>query len=191
VGVHCGIYKGSSNVSTISYLNSPPPPFSFISFYPHLRNSFSRYLFSIYIHVYTVFAPYSPSYTLSTPPPQNAILCFHEYTTASKGIKKKSNGRHQNSFVLSLFSLNQKIIKNYYIYKFKLSYAWLLSYVLYLFSFRFYVLINWKLLTITKMYSFSLLLTYIRTELYVSSCKFWFVQFLIIFYIFMIYYIFN
>jgi hypothetical protein len=25
VGVHCGIYKGSYNVSNISYLNSPPP----------------------------------------------------------------------------------------------------------------------------------------------------------------------
>jgi hypothetical protein len=30
VGVHCGIYKGSWNVSDISYLNSPPPPLSFI-----------------------------------------------------------------------------------------------------------------------------------------------------------------
>jgi hypothetical protein len=29
VGVHCGIYKSSYNTSNVSYLNSPPPPFSF------------------------------------------------------------------------------------------------------------------------------------------------------------------
>jgi apolipoprotein N-acyltransferase len=65
VGVHCGIYKSSDNISNISYLNSHPPSFSFIlplPFYlPHFWNSFKRYHFSIYIHVYTVFAPYSPS----------------------------------------------------------------------------------------------------------------------------------
>jgi hypothetical protein len=36
---------------------------------PHSRNSFNRYHFSTYIHGYTGFAPYSPSYTLSPPPP--------------------------------------------------------------------------------------------------------------------------
>jgi hypothetical protein len=36
---------------------------------PHSWNSFNRYHFSIYIHVYTVFAIYSPSHTLSLPPP--------------------------------------------------------------------------------------------------------------------------
>jgi hypothetical protein len=38
-------------------LNSPP-----ILFYPpssNLRNSFNRYLFSIYIHMYILFTPYS------------------------------------------------------------------------------------------------------------------------------------
>jgi hypothetical protein len=34
VRVHCGIYKILNNISNISYLNSPPPPFSFIL--PHL-----------------------------------------------------------------------------------------------------------------------------------------------------------
>jgi hypothetical protein len=29
-GVHCDIYKGSYNISNISYLNLPPPPFFFI-----------------------------------------------------------------------------------------------------------------------------------------------------------------
>jgi hypothetical protein len=31
VEVHCGIHKSSYNISNISYLNSPPPSFSFIS----------------------------------------------------------------------------------------------------------------------------------------------------------------
>jgi hypothetical protein len=37
VGVHCGIYKSSYNVSNLSYFNSPPPPFSFISLPPFLE----------------------------------------------------------------------------------------------------------------------------------------------------------
>jgi hypothetical protein len=57
-----GIYKSSYNVSNMSYLSLPPPLFSCISPPP---NSFSRYHFSIYTHVYTVFAPCSPSFTLS------------------------------------------------------------------------------------------------------------------------------
>jgi hypothetical protein len=39
----------------ISYFNSLPPSFSFISPYLHSNNSFNRYHFSIYIHVYTIF----------------------------------------------------------------------------------------------------------------------------------------
>jgi hypothetical protein len=34
---------------------------------PYAPNSWNS--FSIYIHVYTIFAPYSPSHTLSPPPP--------------------------------------------------------------------------------------------------------------------------
>jgi uncharacterized protein with PQ loop repeat len=49
----------------ISYLNSPLHTL----LYPHSIpvNSFNRYHFCIYIHVYTVFATYSPSYPLSWP----------------------------------------------------------------------------------------------------------------------------
>jgi hypothetical protein len=36
VEIHCGIYKSSYNISNISFLNSPPPPFSFISPHPIL-----------------------------------------------------------------------------------------------------------------------------------------------------------
>jgi hypothetical protein len=35
----------------------------------HSWNSFSRYSFYIYRHVYTVFVPYSPSHALSLTPP--------------------------------------------------------------------------------------------------------------------------
>jgi hypothetical protein len=65
VGVHCGIYKSSYNISNTSYLNSPPPHLPLPTFW----NSFSWYHFFIYIHVYTVFALYSPSHALSQPPP--------------------------------------------------------------------------------------------------------------------------
>jgi hypothetical protein len=34
----------------------------------HSLNSFNRFHFSIYLHVYTVFVPYSPSYTLDPLP---------------------------------------------------------------------------------------------------------------------------
>jgi hypothetical protein len=53
--VHCSIYKGSYNVSNILNLNSPTPV----------------YHFSIYIHVYTLFAHYSSSYLFlcHLPPP--------------------------------------------------------------------------------------------------------------------------
>jgi hypothetical protein len=72
LGVHCGIYKSSCNMSNISYLNSLLSSFSF-SFIPpcHIPayNSFNRSHFSSYIHVYTVFVPYSTSHTLSSHPP--------------------------------------------------------------------------------------------------------------------------
>jgi hypothetical protein len=47
VGVYCGIYKSFYNIPNMSYLNSLPPPFSFISSpLPHSWNSFNRYHFS-------------------------------------------------------------------------------------------------------------------------------------------------
>jgi hypothetical protein len=63
LGVHCDIYKSSNSISNMSYLNSPPPTCSFIPPPPYSWNSFSRSHFSIYIQVYTVFAPYTPSFT--------------------------------------------------------------------------------------------------------------------------------
>jgi hypothetical protein len=46
-----------------------PSPFLFIHPSPSSWNSSRRYNFSIHTHLYTVFVPYSPSYTLSPPPP--------------------------------------------------------------------------------------------------------------------------
>jgi hypothetical protein len=50
-------------------LNLLPAPFSFIPLSSHSLNSFNKWCFSIYMNVYTVFAPYSPSYTHSPPSP--------------------------------------------------------------------------------------------------------------------------
>jgi hypothetical protein len=69
VRVHCGIYKSPFNISNVSYLNSPPPLLSFTR--SHTWKSFNRSHFSIYIHVYTVFALYLLSHTLSLPPPHS------------------------------------------------------------------------------------------------------------------------
>jgi hypothetical protein len=51
------------------FLQSLSTPFPLSPLLPHSWNSNNRYHFSIYIYVYTVFAPYSPSYTLSLPSP--------------------------------------------------------------------------------------------------------------------------
>jgi hypothetical protein len=45
---------------------------------PYTRNNFNRCHFCIYLHVFTVFAPCSPSYPLSLPPPP-----FHWYHVPS------------------------------------------------------------------------------------------------------------
>jgi hypothetical protein len=63
------LQKLSQYINYISCLNSPSLSFSFIPFSPHSWNTFSRYHFSIYIHVYIVFPLYSPSQTLPPPPP--------------------------------------------------------------------------------------------------------------------------
>jgi hypothetical protein len=68
LGAHCGIYKSSYNISNISYWihslhHSPLSPSL------HSWNSFNRSHFSIYIHMYTVFAPNSPPHALSPHPP--------------------------------------------------------------------------------------------------------------------------
>jgi hypothetical protein len=45
VWVHCAIYKDYCNISNISYLNLPLPPFSFIPHTTHSWSSLNRYLF--------------------------------------------------------------------------------------------------------------------------------------------------
>jgi hypothetical protein len=84
MGVYCSIYKGSYNVSNISYLNSSRhcSPSSSL---PDSWNYFNRYHFCIYIHVYTLFAPYSSSYpfpchlcptTCAKSPTHSGQTCF-------------------------------------------------------------------------------------------------------------------
>jgi hypothetical protein len=68
VGVHCGIYTTSYN---ISYLNLPLPPFSF--FLPHPVPEIVS-TDTIFPFTYTI-APYSSSYTIFSPPPRS-----HWYT---------------------------------------------------------------------------------------------------------------
>jgi hypothetical protein len=56
--VHCGIYKGLWNVSTISYLSSTTPPFPFTLPHHDTWNSFNGYIFHLHELVYifcTVF----------------------------------------------------------------------------------------------------------------------------------------
>jgi hypothetical protein len=55
VGVHCGIYKTSYNVSNISHLNSPPPPFSFYPLLPPFLEYFQQVsLFHLPICVHSI-----------------------------------------------------------------------------------------------------------------------------------------
>jgi hypothetical protein len=54
VELHRHIYKGSYNVSNISYLNSPPTTGLFHHPSPNSWNSFSSYPFCIYICVYII-----------------------------------------------------------------------------------------------------------------------------------------
>jgi hypothetical protein len=84
-GAHFSIYKGSCNVSTISYLNSPSTPPT-CPLFPHSWNGFNRYHFCLYMHMYTFFAQYSPSYPHSLPPRPStganlppALSHYHSY----------------------------------------------------------------------------------------------------------------
>jgi hypothetical protein len=71
VGVYCGIYTGSYNVSNISYMNLPPQQFSFIPPppIPGVVSTGITFAFTyICIHFISL---YSPSYPLSSPPPSS------------------------------------------------------------------------------------------------------------------------
>jgi hypothetical protein len=68
VGLHCGIYKSSYDVSNISHLNSPPPLLPFIPTSPDSWNRYNRCIiiaFTLCVHLFcTIFT----SYPLSPPP---------------------------------------------------------------------------------------------------------------------------
>jgi hypothetical protein len=88
VGVHCGIYKCSYNISNISYLSVPlhcfpsyPPPPS-----PGIVST--DIIFPCILHVYPVFAP-------------NALL--HHFTTPFSSTGNKPPGRTCSTFLFSNF----------------------------------------------------------------------------------------
>jgi hypothetical protein len=68
--VHCGIYKSSYSTSDISYLNLPPPPFSFIpppSFLDQFQQVSIFHLYTCVHSICTIFTlphPFSTSSTL-------------------------------------------------------------------------------------------------------------------------------
>jgi hypothetical protein len=80
-------------------LNLPSPSFSFIPSPPHFWNSFNGSHFYIYIHGYTIFAPYSPSYSLfpHPPPPTGtnlpgrtfSVLLFPDFVEEEEGEGEK------------------------------------------------------------------------------------------------------
>jgi hypothetical protein len=86
----------------LTYLNSSPPPcHSPLSLSPPAWSSFNRYNFSIYIHLYIVFALYSSSYTLSphllpSYNPQIGPVQKHIYH-----IQITKNKNRENSFSLA------------------------------------------------------------------------------------------
>jgi hypothetical protein len=64
--VHCGIYNGSYIVLTISYLNLPLPPITFIS--PPTSWFLDKFQQVPFLHLHTIFAPCSLFYPLLLPP---------------------------------------------------------------------------------------------------------------------------
>jgi hypothetical protein len=73
IGVLCGIYKGSYNVSNISYLNSPHFTTLLHSHSPDSWNSFNRYHFA-FTYMYTHYLHHNP------PPPRTcSTLLFSNF----------------------------------------------------------------------------------------------------------------
>jgi hypothetical protein len=68
VGIHCGFYKGSNDISNISYLNFCPQ--HYFSLFPHSRVSITIF-FSVYIYVCTGFALYLSLYIISQSSPHS------------------------------------------------------------------------------------------------------------------------
>jgi hypothetical protein len=92
-GVNCGIYTGSYNSSNIPYLNSLP-----LSFSANSWNSFKRYHFCIYLHVYTVlyqFHPPTPCSVISLLP---LMPAFPPDRTCSNFVEERERIRKKVTF---------------------------------------------------------------------------------------------
>jgi hypothetical protein len=84
VGISCSIYKGSYSTSNTLYLNSSPPPFTFI--YPPIPGIVSAgifFLFTFCVHsICTIFTLLHPFPTFSPPPkdfspPRKDLFCSY------------------------------------------------------------------------------------------------------------------
>jgi hypothetical protein len=90
-----GYIVAFTNVFTIYHNWIHPLYHSPLFLLPHSWNSFSIFHFSICIHVYTVFVPYSPSYTISPFPPPPTGTDSHPRTYSalllSDFVKEKNS----------------------------------------------------------------------------------------------------
>jgi hypothetical protein len=89
IGVGWGCIAAFTKFLTIYHIYQTwihPLPGSPLFLLPQYWNSFNRYLFNIYIHMYTVFAPYSPSCSLTSPP--SPSHCYqHPSTTTTTPVQ--------------------------------------------------------------------------------------------------------
>jgi hypothetical protein len=85
-------------------LNSPPPPMSSLPPFEIYFNSF----FSIYIHLYTVFGPYSPSYSLLPHPPPSH--CYQTVSTCLSLLISEFTKERKKKFHFCLFKITTQRI---------------------------------------------------------------------------------
>jgi hypothetical protein len=123
VGVHCDIYKGSYNVSTMSYLNSPLLPVVLYPPLPHSWNSFNRYPFLIFhLHSYiyilctlftllSIFPTTSPPHTGANTPPGQDL--FHHLVFQFCRKEKRKNMTFLLGVSLSILILVWRVFQPY------------------------------------------------------------------------------
>jgi hypothetical protein len=119
VGVQCGIYKGSYNVSNISYLNSLPPLISFI-LYPPVPGIVSAGIILAYAYMcthilYDIHPPIPFTCHLlplisinSTPSPAGPVLPSCSLILQEKK-KIKDKKKNMNFFLFELKIATQRI----------------------------------------------------------------------------------
>jgi hypothetical protein len=110
---YCGIYKSSYNLSNISYLNSPPPSFSFILPSPHSGSSLNRYHFP-FTYMCTQYLHY-----IHSPAPFLHILPSSTGTNPCRGPVPDSYDfckRKMKYFCLFMVAIQGVSLWNFYVY---------------------------------------------------------------------------